>query len=141
MSHILFLQSRYGLSTVYYRLTLSKEISIYKIGSYLQVFHEGENFNWERRSSILFEKHPQIFKRLIPTFSYPFIYISTFILILFLLRTDWKQINDYGYEFIKVLFSFALYILLMYLIVKNRKLGKMCFIPTWEEIKALEENS
>lgn len=121
-----------------YRLVLSKEINIYRIGSYLHVFHEGEEFNWERRSNILCNKLPSFFKRTIPTFNYPFIYISTFIFIVFLLRTDWKQISNLDYEFIKVLFSVGQYFWLIYLIFKNRNLGKMCFIPTWEEIREEE---
>lgn len=124
-----------------YRLVLSKEINIYRIGSYLHVFHEGKEFNWERRSSILCDKLPEFFKRKIPTFNYPFIFISTFILIIFLLRTDWEQISSLGYEFTKVLISFGLYIWLIYLILKNRKLGKMCFIPSWEEIQEVEGNN
>lgn len=137
----MFILMSYIVILPIYRLTLSKEICIYRIGSYLHVFHEGEEFNWERRSSILCDKLPKIFKRKIPTFNYPFIYIGTFILVLFLLKTDWEQISIFGYEFMKVLFSLGLYSCLIYLILKNRNLGKMCFIPTWEEIKAEEENS
>lgn len=131
----IFIMISYVAILPVYRLVLSKEISIYKIGAYLYVFHEGEEFNWERRSSIFYGKLPKIFKRKIPTFNYPFIYISTFVLIIFFLRTDWEQINNSNYELIKILLSLGLQCLLIFLIMKNRNLGKMCYVPTWEEIK------
>lgn len=120
-----------------YRLVLSKEIGIYKIGAYLYVFHEGKNkdFIWERRSSKFHAKLPKIFKRVIPTFNYPFIYINTFVTILFFLKTNWMEVYIFSYELFKILICIFLNILLIHSIIINRYIDKSCYIPIWNEIK------
>lgn len=118
-----------------YRLVLSKEIGIYKIGAYLFVFHEGEEFNWEIRTNKFHAELPHIFKRKIPTFDYPFIYISLFVMITFFLKTDWNHIYLISYELIKLLASLFLFAVLITRMIKNRNVGKDAYIQVWEKIR------
>ncbi len=59
-----------------YKLIISKIRRIYKAGAYLYVFHEGESFNWERRSQKFMHKLPKKFLNRMQTFNYPFLLTS-----------------------------------------------------------------
>lgn len=66
-----------------YLLVLSELKGIYKIGAYLYVFQEGKKFNWERRSSRMYGGAPKWVSNRVQSFNYPFLFVSTFVMIIF----------------------------------------------------------
>lgn len=123
-----------------YRLVLSKEIGMYKIGSYLFVYHEGNEFNWEGRNLKFFDKFYKVHRRKLQAFNSPFLYISTFILLIFFIKTDWKSMFTI-YELGKISIAVFFYVLLMSWIIKNRYMDIRRYISYWEEIRRDEVNS
>ena len=122
-----------------YKLVLSKIRGIYKAGAYLYVFHEGKNFNWEKRSLKFIQKMPQIFLNKMQAFNYPFLLTSIFTTIVFLLRTNWENITTGYYDLIKVIMAILLFCVIIIMIMKNRRMDISDFIPCWQEIKNAEE--
>lgn len=120
-----------------YLMVLSKEKMIFKIGAYLNVFHEGKKFNWERRNRILYshDSVPILYK--FQSFNFPFLFVSTFITLIFCAKTDWHKICIAD-EVIKVVMSISLYIVQLVMIVKNRRISSKPYITLWENVKNQE---
>lgn len=60
-------------------IVVSQFKNIYKIGAYLYVFHEGNDFNWERRSRKFYKeasKHSDNWLTNIQSFNFPFLFVS-----------------------------------------------------------------
>ncbi len=117
-----------------YLIVLSKEIGIYKIAAYLYVFHEGKDFNWERRRKIMNEDSKILSVKVIQAFNYPFLFVSTVVTVLFMIKTQWCEIG-LTEEFIKVFGAFVLYLAQLILIFSNKRIGINKYIPVWETVK------
>jgi len=117
-----------------YLITLSKQIGLYKIASYLYVFQEGEKFNWERRMKKIYESHHFSALRTIQTYNYPFLFVSTFVTVIFLIKTEWSIIEQ-TVEFLKLTFAIIMYVFLLVMVIRNRKITIEKYIPYWEKIK------
>lgn len=115
-----------------YRLVLSKEIGIYRIGSYLFVYHEGGDFNWEGRNLKFYDELYKDSGRKLQVFNTPFLYISTFVMLILFLKTDWENICTI-YELGKILI--AIYFLIIKWIIENRYMDIRRYISYWERIK------
>ncbi len=119
-----------------YLMTLSKEKGIFKIGAYLYVFQE-EDFNWERRNRKMngTNVRPALYK--IQSVNLPFLFVSTFVMIIFFIKTSWSDIG-YTCEFVKVIIAVGLYVMQLTMIWKNRIINIEKYIPLWEKIKSEE---
>lgn len=137
----LFVLLSYVIIIPAYRLVLSKVIGIYKIGAYLFVYQEGNIFNWERRSNEFYDREPKVFRKKMQAFNFPFLFTSTFVTGMFLVRTNWKVTCQSSYEVTKGILAMALYAYIICMILKNRSIDVRKFLPTWEAIKRREELS
>lgn len=122
-----------------YRLVLSKMKGIYKIGAYMYVFLEGKTFNWERRTSKFYRKLPNTFGGKVQSFNWPFLFTSVFVTIVFILRTEWMQIFDEVYEGAKVIMAALLFIVILSMILKNRRFDIHNYLSCWEDVKSEEK--
>lgn len=120
-----------------YMLVASKINGERKIGAYLYVFHEGQDFNWETRNKKLYEKSKKQLSNKISSFNYPFFFVSTFVTIIFLSKTNWGNVGM-TFEFLKITIAIGLYVTQLVLIKKNQKVTIDKYIPYWEEIKQNE---
>lgn len=114
-----------------YLIVLNKMDALCRIGAYLNFFHEGENFNWERRYMSYRKKYESSKLRII-SWNIPFVVISIVITILFLYRTDWKC-----FTFANIIKSAICIVLLLWVICKafkNRNINPQEYIKRWEEI-------
>ena len=120
-----------------YLMVLSKEIGIFKIAAYLHVFLEGEEFNWERRNRKLYsnDSAPILYK--IQSFNFPFLFVSTFVTIIFCIKTEWNNICS-TYESIKIFIAIGLYIIQLVLIIKNRRVSAKPYRELWDKVKKEE---
>lgn len=116
-----------------YAFVWSKEYAIFRIAAYLCVFHEGAEFNWESRNQIFFKKKAKNILDFMPSYYFPFIFISTLNTFLFFYKMKWNNINIF--EIIKAIFAIGIYFLFMFIIVKNRTLKTETYIKDWKKIK------
>lgn len=117
-----------------YQMVWSKRKGICKIGAYLYVFQEGKKFNWERRSCKMYNDAPKWISSKIQSFNLPFLFVSTFVTIIFFIKTQWNNIGNTG-EFIKVIIALSLYIMQLSMIIKHRKISIEKYIPIWKVVK------
>lgn len=117
-----------------YMIVLNKRNSVYKIAAYLYVFHEGKEFNWERRQKKLYQKLNAQTGRRASVSQYPFLIVSTFVTIVFAIKTNWNSICVVS-EFLKVLFGISLYIIQIVLVFRNKGGHIDKYIPYWKEVK------
>ena len=75
-----------------YLIVLNKMNALCKIGAYLDVFHEGGEFNWERRHSEFKNKYESSAFRVI-SWHFPFIFVVLAVNGLLLYRTNWNSIS------------------------------------------------
>lgn len=126
-----------------YKMVISHEQGIYKIGAYLYVFLEGEDFNWERRSFVFYEKIRNALengtRRKIQVFNYPFLFISTLIMIFFLARTSYATIFS-PYELVKCIVSVLLYLYVLVTVANNKYYSVSKYIDLWKSIKNTFDN-
>ncbi len=120
-----------------YLIVKSKRNAICKIGAYLNVFYEGKEFNWERRSCKMYKDAPTWLSSKIQSSNLPFLFVSTFVTILFLLKVQWSNISNTN-EFIKIIIALMLYSIQLILIIENRKITSEKFITLWEKVKNQE---
>lgn len=120
-----------------YLMVLSKKIGLYKIAAYQYVFHEGKAFKWETRQKRIYEMPTFLSIRRVQSFNFPFIFVSTFVTIIFCIKTNWNNIN-LTIEFLKVVMAMVLYIIQIGLVIKNRKVSIENFITIWEDVKKEE---
>ena len=119
-----------------YAIALSKAIGTYRIGGYLYVFCEGSDFNWERRNKKLYDFPEFRAFKIISAFNLPFLFVSSFVTIIFLMKTDWGVLTHYGmFEN-----SFSNYVLYSpnSSDIKYRRIGIEEYIKLWERIKKEE---
>ena len=117
-----------------YLMVLSKEKGIFKIGAYLYVFQEGKEFNWERRSRKMYSNNTEPILYKIHSFNFPFLFVSTFVTVIFFIKTDWDAICMVS-EFVKMVIAVILYITQLMLIIKNRRVSARPYIALWEKVK------
>ena len=120
-----------------YAIALSKAIGTYRIGGYLYVFCEGSDFNWERRNKKLYDFPEFRTFKIISAFNLPFLFVSSFVTIIFLMKTDWGSINTL-WECSKIVLAITFYIVQIALIIKYRRIGIEEYIKLWERIKKEE---
>lgn len=120
-----------------YRIVWSKRKGICKIGAYLNVFLEGKEFNWERRNCKMYDNAPNWISSKIQSFNFPFLFISTFVLIVFLTKIKWDNLEKTR-EFIRLLIGILLYGVQIIMILRHRKISSEDFISIWKGIKDKE---
>lgn len=125
-----------------YLLVISKEQTIYKIGTYLNVFHEGhgKNINWERRNARFYNALSYKIMQHFESFNMPFLFTLLFTLLIFLYKTKWSSIWT-PYELTKVIFFVLLGVIILIIIIKNRKVDIEQYIKIWERIKIEEAHT
>lgn len=125
-----------------YKMVISHEQGIYRIGAYLYVFLEGKDFKWERRSFMFYEELRYSCgnrgKRKVQVFNYPFLFISTFIMIFFGIRTNYVIIFSF-YELSKYIVALLSYLYILVSIANNRYYSISKYIELWEKIKYFTE--
>lgn len=114
-----------------YSIVLNKMDALCRTGAYLNFYHEGENFNWERRYMSYREKYESGKLRII-SWNTPFVVISVAITILFLYRTDWKYFSFV--DIIKCAICIVLLLWVIYKAFKNRNMNPQKYIDRWKEI-------
>lgn len=123
-----------------YRIILGKRKNIFRIAAYLNVFHEGKVYNWERRQKRMYDTTSYGRTKKISSFNYPFIFVSTFVMIIFLLKTKWSGLG-FNVELIKFIIGIVLYVMQIVAIIKNRKIDSEKYIWQWKKIKEEELKS
>lgn len=83
-----------------YLIVVSKAQGMCKIGAYLKIFHEGEEFNWESRRIMYQEKSEKNIFKYIISMNFPFIFVNISVGILYLYFTPWDC--PLPYSFIKI---------------------------------------
>lgn len=120
-----------------YKRVISFEEGVYKIGAYLYVFLEGEEFNWERRNLAFYDELRRRHKesnRYIQSFHYPFLFISSLITLFFLISTDYQPPYSL-YGVLKVVAAILLYLYVLMTAAKHRFYSVRNYIEYWEGIK------
>lgn len=117
-----------------YRIVVGKRKNIFRIAAYLNVFHEGEEFNWERRQKQLFDTTQYGKNKKISSFNYPFIFVTVFVIFVFVVKIKWRSIG-FNEELAKAIIGIVLPTIQIGAIIKNRKIDVDQFIKQWEKIK------
>ncbi len=117
-----------------YRIIVGKRKNIFRIAAYLNVFHEGKSFNWERRQKKMYETTSYRRSKKISSFNYPFIFVSTMVMIIFVMKIKWNELGI-NMELLKIIAGTILYIVQIAAIIKNRKIDAEKYILQWEKIK------
>lgn len=121
-----------------YRIILGKRKNIFRIAAYLNVFHEGKNYNWERRQKKMYDTTSCGKSKKISSFNYPFIFVSTFVMVIFLLKINWFEVR-FNVELVKIIIGTVPYAIQIAAIVKNRKIDSEEYVLQWKNIKEEEE--
>ena len=114
-----------------YSIVLNKMDALCRTGAYLNVFHEGEVFNWERRYMSYRKKYESSKLRVI-SWNTPFSIASIAITILFLYRTKWECFSVV--DIIKSVICIALLLWVLYKAFKNINKNPQDYIKRWENI-------
>ena len=117
-----------------YRIVLGKRKNIFRIAAYLNVFHEGKSFNWERRQRRLYETSSYGKSKKMNSFNYPFIFVSTLVMIIFAMKVNWIEVGM-NIELLKIILGVVLYAMQIGAVIKNRKIDADKYITQWEKIK------
>lgn len=119
---------------------------IYKIGAYLFVFHEGKDFNWERRSWKFYEQlsgESENWRSNLQSFNFPFIFASIFVTAVFMFRFNWEYFfvntRDGLYETAKMILMICLFAITIWRVIKYRHLDNGNYLDSWEKVKADEK--
>lgn len=130
----IFILMSYIVTIPAYLIVISKTKGMCKIGAYLKVFHEGKDYNWESRR-IMYQKSIKnnLFKYMAST-TFPFVFVGIAVNVLFFYYTPWSCTMPF-YEISKIFLCFALFIILLILIWKNKSINTEDFVEKWKEIK------
>lgn len=113
-----------------YLIVLNKMNALCKVGAYLYVFHEGENFKWERRNMSFKLKYENSSFRII-SWHFPFVFGSLAVSVLLLYRINWSLVSVV--DIIKILVCIVLLFWVMIKAYKNRNISPKNYIEKWEE--------
>lgn len=113
-----------------YLIVLNKMSALCKIGAYLNVFHEGKSFNWERRCMKYKDKYESSKFRII-SWHFPFICVSLTVTVLLLYRTKWSLISVV--DIVKIVICLVLLFIILCNACKNRNISPKVFIDKWEQ--------
>ena len=123
-----------------YLLAIDRRIATCKISAYISVFHENEKNKWETR--LINYKNlnaPSIFK-FFSAKHFPFVFANCIGLILFICNTRWNA-NATCYDIVKIVVELLLFLLIMYIFVKHRKIQVEDYVNEWKNIKQQEINA
>lgn len=112
-----------------YLIVLNKMTALCKIGAYLNVFHEGKYFNWERRHMRYKDKYENSKFRVI-SWHFPFIFVSLAVSGLLLYRTNWTLFSMI--DVIKILICLGLLMLVLCKAYKNRNISPKAYVEKWK---------
>ncbi len=117
-----------------YLIVLNKMNALCKIGAYLNVFHEyeGGDFQWERRHMKYKDKYESNIFRVI-SWHFPFLCINFLIIVLFIYKTNWKNITIT--DGIKGIICIILFLIILCKTVKNRNISPRNYIHKWKSLK------
>lgn len=118
-----------------YIVTIDYQYGMWSMGTYLLVFLEGEQFNWETRLHILNTSLNEKMERHASSYHYPFVVTGLSCTILFFLKIDYHEMN---YRIIiEIIFAIILTIsFLIYIkIQKTPDEIKSVYIHEWKNIK------
>lgn len=129
----IFLLLSYIVTMPAYLIVLSKMEGMCRIGAYLHVFHEGKEFNWERRNLIYKkDRGRKTFTYLISS-NFPFVFVNIAVFVLYLYRTPWDHIKEI-YELCKFIYASTMFMTLSILILKNGNISVSDFTQNWEQV-------
>lgn len=122
-----------------YAVVLGYDRTVYRIGSYLLVFHEEEDgeFQWESRIPSFTDqrnKNTHSLFKFIEAFNFPFLFTTLFLTALFFVRVDWSNWKTYDFA-VRVAVALMCAVIMAYAIWKNRINKRAEFKQYWEEAK------
>ncbi len=121
-----------------YIITIDYQYGMWRMGTYLLVFLEGKEFNWERRLHKLNTKSTGQINRHASSYNWPFVVTSLCCTLLFFIKIDYKNIDCK--TILEIIFSISLTIgFLMFIkIQKSPDKIKEAYIQEWKNIKSLK---
>lgn len=122
-----------------YIVTIDYQYGMWRMGTYLLVFLEGQNFNWENRLHKLNTNLMNGVNRHASSYHWPFIITSLCCTILFFLKINYKNI-DYK-TILEIIFSVSLTIGFL-IFIKAQKTPdeiKQTYINEWKSVMSLEK--
>jgi len=119
-----------------YLLIIHDTQGIYKLGSYLVVFHESLGGAWETRLHAFNTKTKKSMPRWANNFHFPFIIVSIFSLVLFLFYFDWVNITQYR-NVLELLFALVCFSAVIAVRITQKDVDnlKEQYITEWKQIK------
>lgn len=115
-----------------YLIVLNKMNALCKIGAYLNVFHEGEDFQWERRHMEYKDKYESNIFRVI-SWHFPFVCVNFLVIVLFIYKTNWQNITII--DGIKGIICIILFLIIFFKVIKNKNISPRDYIEKWKEFK------
>ena len=115
-----------------YLIVLNKMQAMCKIGAYLKVFHEGEQFLWETRLMEYKKKYENSRFRVV-SWHFPFILVSLAISVLFLYKFEWSASFSY-YEISKIAICFSGNCFVFFQVSKYKNITSKDYIKKWEDV-------
>lgn len=125
----------YSVIIPIYIVTIDYQYGMWRMGTYLLVFLEGKDFNWEKRLHKLNTESTSQINRHASSYNLPFVVTSLCCTILFFLNIDYKNID---YKTIsEIIFSIILTIgfLLFIKFQKSPDKIKEAYIQEWKNVK------
>lgn len=119
-----------------YQIVLNKMQAICKIGSYLKIFHEGEDFNWETRHMQYKERYESSHFRII-SWHFPFMLVSIAISVLFFGKMNWENIFSI-WEIFKIIICINCILFILNNVYRYKNISPKDYIEKWEEIRDLK---
>lgn len=117
-----------------YLLIVSKRIASCKISAYISVFHESGKNKWETRLiEYKTDKKLKIFNY-IDAYHFPLIIADLVTFTLFIIKTNWTSPLD-AYEIGKLGVETFLFISIIIIAVKSRKITVKDYLQSWTNIK------
>lgn len=121
-----------------YMLALEKRIAACKIAAYISVFHEVEENKWETRLMKYRGPKEPVTMKYFSAKHFPFIFANCIVLIIFIYKTKWTFHMPFA-EIVKVAFEIIMFILVMFIFIKYKKMLVRDYIKEWRDLKE-EEN-
>lgn len=129
----IFLLLSYIVIIPAYQIVLNKMQAMCKIGAYLKIYHEGDDFNWETRHMQYKEIHENSRFRII-SWHFPFILVSLAISVLFITKTEWECICSF-WEISKIMLCAVGVLFIFYKVYKFINISPKDYIGKWKEIE------
>lgn len=120
-----------------YLLAIDRRMATCRISAYISVFHEEEGNKWETRQMKYKPQKELILFKYFSAKHFPFIFANFVVLLVFIYQTSWNFSMSI-YEVLKIVFEITLFIAIILIFIKYKKILVDDYVSEWKDIKEKE---